>query len=619
MEKNTAKQKKEKAPRPKYNMWQNSIYMIKIAWKEHERLVLVFAILLVILAILSNLVNLYISPAILSAVERHVSFGELIMTILIFVLSTMFLSAANSYISSNTLFGRIGVRLSIIDKLNLKAATTSYPNIDDDKFIKLQTKASAATAQNSSATEAIWNTLVSLLTNILGFLIYLYLLVSLDFILILTVIATASAGYFVNRYVSGYSYRHRDEEAEYINKINYVNEKASDWMAAKDIRIFGIRHWLEELRDKSTESYLSFKRREQGVILCARIIDLFLAFIRNGVAYFYLIRLVVSGDIAVSKFLLLFSAVGGLTGWVSGIFGNFVSLYVQSLDISTVREYIEYPEVFKFEDGKSLSFDNGRMYEIRLENVSYRYPGSDKDVLKNINLTVRPGEKIAVVGLNGAGKTTLVKLICGFLDPIEGRVLLDGRDIREYNRADYYKMFSAVFQKFSLFAGSIATNVAQSENDIDMERVKDCIKKAGLDKKIESLPDGYNTMLNRTVYEDAVMLSGGETQKLMLARALYKNAPFIVLDEPTAALDPIAESEMYSKYSEMTEKKSSVYISHRLASTRFCDRILFIDDASIAETGTHDELIQLGGKYAELFEIQSKYYSDKKEESENER
>ena len=215
-----------------------------------------------------------------------------------------------------------------------------------------------------------------------------------------------------------------------------------------------------------------------------------------------------------------------------------------------------------------------------------------------------------MVGLNGAGKTTLIKLICGFLDPTEGRVLLDGKDIRDFNRADYYKMFSAVFQNFSLLAGTIAANVAQDDVGIDMERVRECIQKAGLRRKIESLKDGYETNLNREVFEDAILLSGGEMQRLMLARALYKDAPFIVLDEPTAALDPIAESEMYQKYNEMTSGKSSIYISHRLASTRFCDRIIMIADGGIGEEGTHEELLKMGGRYAKLFEIQSKYYKE---------
>ena len=203
-----------------------------------------------------------------------------------------------------------------------------------------------------------------------------------------------------------------------------------------------------------------------------------------------------------------------------------------------------------------------------------------------------------------------MKLICGFFDPTHGKVLLDSKDIREFNRQDYYAMFSAVFQNFSLLAGTIAANVAQTEENYDMERIKDCAEKAGLTSKINSLKDGYQTKLNRSVYEDGAELSGGETQKLMLARALYKKAPFIILDEPTAALDPIAEADIYSKYNEMTKGCTSVYISHRLASTRFCDRILLIGNHKIAEEGTHEELLKLSGEYARLFEIQSKYYRE---------
>ena len=385
---------------------------------------------------------------------------------------------------------------------------------------------------------------------------------------------------------------------------------------AKDIRIFGLRPWIDELYAKAMAAYTAFQSKAQGIYFWARIVDLVLTFLRNALAYAYLIGLVIGNGLSVSEFLLFFSAVGGFTAWVSGILGGFNTLHTQSLDLSSVRECLEYPEPFKFEDGESIEAEANRLYEIKLENVSYRYPGADKDTLTNINLTLHPGEKLAVVGLNGAGKTTLIKLICGFLDPTEGRILLDGKDIRDFNRRDYYMMFSAVFQEFSLLAGTIATNVAQDSVGIDMDRVVDCVEKAGLRKKIESLKDGYETYLNREVFEDAILLSGGETQRLILARALYKNAPFIVLDEPTAALDPIAESEMYQKYNEMTSGKSSIYISHRLASTRFCDRIIMIADGGIGEEGTHDELLKAGGKYAELFEVQSKYYKEGEDENE---
>ncbi len=330
-----------------------------------------------------------------------------------------------------------------------------------------------------------------------------------------------------------------------------------------------------------------------------------------SVAYAYLITLVLSGELSASEFLLLFSAVSGFTGWVSGILGNLHTLYKQSLEISIIRECLEYPEPFVFEEGTPLVAEEGKSYEITLENVTFRYPNAEKDTLTNINLVLHSGEKLAIVGLNGAGKTTLIKLMCGFLDPTKGRVLLNGVDIRTYNRRDYYKLFSAVFQQFSVFAGTVATNIAQTEDNIDMERVKQCIEKAGLSKKIESMPKSYETYLNREVYEDAMMLSGGETQRLMLARALYKDAPFVILDEPTAALDPIAEAEIYSKFDEIAGDKTAVYISHRLSSCKFCDEIMVFHEGTVVQQGTHTELVaKKDGKYYELWNAQAQYYTN---------
>lgn len=242
--------------------------------------------------------------------------------------------------------------------------------------------------------------------------------------------------------------------------------------------------------------------------------------------------------------------------------------------------------------------------------MSYRYPEAEKDTISSMNLLIRPGEKLAIVGLNGAGKTTLVKLICGFLDPTEGQVLLNGKDIREYNRKDYYKLFAAVFQEFSILATTIEANVAQSEESIDRERVNRCLENAGLTDMVRNLPSGLQTHLGKIIYDDGIELSGGQTQRMMLARALYKDAPILVLDEPTAALDPIAEDDIYRKYDAMTKGKLSIYISHRLASTRFCDRILFLVSGKIVEEGTHDQLIALNGGYADLFETQSQYYRE---------
>lgn len=604
------KQAKEKALKPKYNAAQNTWFMLKLAWTSGEKKVIFLSIAVALSVVATSLVELYISPAVLSVLEKHGTLSQLLITIAVFAGALALVSAISGYVNENTLYGRISVRLEIVNMLNRKAATTSYPNLFDDGFLKLLSKSSMCVEGNSEATEAIWTTLTTLLQNVVGFLIYIVLLSSVQPVLVLIIGGTTLISFFVGNYVNEYGYRHREEEAEYEKQLNYIIEKARGLEAAKDIKIFGMRPWISELYKKGCAAFAAFHKKAQTIYLIAGVVDVLLTFLRNAAAYAYLLTLFMKNGLSVSEFLLYFSAVEGFASWVTGILNTLSTLHKQSLDISTVRECVDFKEPFKFEDGEPLKIEKGKAYEITLKNVSFLYDGANDFTLKNINLTLKSGEKLAVVGLNGAGKSTLVKLICGFLDPTKGAVLLNGKDIRAYNRADYYRLFSAVFQDFSLIAGTVETNVAQKEEGANEARVKECIRLAGLEEKIASLKDGIKTYVNRRVYDDAAELSGGETQRLMLARALYKNAPVVVLDEPTAALDPIAESELYLKYNEMTKGKSSVYISHRLASTRFCDRIILIDGGVIKEEGTHEELLALGGKYAELFEIQSKYYRE---------
>ena len=241
--------------------------------------------------------------------------------------------------------------------------------------------------------------------------------------------------------------------------------------------------------------------------------------------------------------------------------------------------------------------------------MSFTYPGSEKPTLKDLNLTIRPGEKIALVGLNGAGKSTLVKLLCGLYRPTSGTIRVGGRSLSSYGREEYFSLIAAVFQDVKLLPLTIAQNVASDNGDgIDRERVKQCLSLAGLGEMAESLPKKEDTPLGRGVLDDGIELSGGERQKVWMARAFYKRAPILILDEPTAALDPLAEQEIYEKYVRMSEGKTSLFISHRLASTRFCDRIWLLENGRVTEQGSHEELMRKKGAYARLFEVQGKYY-----------
>lgn len=598
----------KKTPKPKYNLWQNTGFMLRTS-RKYAKSVFPLCIVLALLSAGKSVAELLIAPAILNKIELSASLGSVVFTIAAFALVLMLLSGLRSYVDTNALFGRIAVRSQgIYLSISRKYAETSYPNLLNTDFLALGEKASAACAGNSESSEAIWTTLTDLMTSCIGFVVYLALLTNLNLWLAALVAATTAVSYFASKRINEWGYLHRSEELELTKRIEYANKTATSREFAKDIRMFGLRGWLEDLWGSTMRLYSAFCAKRERKYIWANIIDIVLTFLRNGIAYAFLIGITVKNGLPASQFLLYFAALSGFAQWVVEILDKLSVMHKQSLDISTIREFLDWDEPFDLNGGERIAFEPNKQYEIRLDDVSFRYPKADKDTLSHINLTVHPGEKLAIVGLNGAGKTTLVKLVCGFLDPTEGRILLNGEDIRKFNRNDYYALFSAVFQEFSVLDVTVKENVAQCVDGIDETRVWQCIDKAGLTEKIRSLPKGIETHLGRRVFKDGVEFSGGQTQRLMLARALYKNAPILVLDEPTAALDPIAENDIYQKYNDMTHGRTSFFISHRLASTRFCDRIIFVDGGKIAEEGTHDELLKNGGGYAYLFEVQSKYY-----------
>lgn len=598
----------KKTPKPKYNLWQNTGFMLRTS-RKYAKSVFPLCIVLALLSAGKSVAELLIAPAILNKIELSASLGSVVFTIAAFALVLMLLSGLRSYVDTNALFGRIAVRSQgIYLSISRKYAETSYPNLLNTDFLALGEKASAACAGNSESSEAIWTTLTDLMTSCIGFIVYLALLTNLNLWLAALVAATTAVSYFASKRINEWGYLHRSEELELTKKIEYANKTATSREFAKDIRMFGLRGWLEDLWGSTMRLYSAFCAKRERKYIWANIIDIVLTFLRNGIAYAFLIGITVKNGLPASQFLLYFAALSGFAQWVVEILDKLSVMHKQSLDISTIREFLDWNEPFDLNGGERIAFEPNKQYEIRLDDVSFRYPKADQDTLSHINLTVHPGEKLAIVGLNGAGKTTLVKLVCGFLDPTEGRILLNGEDIRKFNRNDYYALFSAVFQEFSVLDVTVKENVAQCVDGIDETRVWQCIDKAGLTEKIQSLPKGIETHLGRRVFKDGVEFSGGQTQRLMLARALYKNAPILVLDEPTAALDPIAENDIYQKYNDMTHGRTSFFISHRLASTRFCDRIIFVDSGKIAEEGTHDELLKNGGGYAYLFEVQSKYY-----------
>ena len=484
-----------------------------------------------------------------------------------------------------------------------------YQLLDDPGYKAVSDKASKAITSNHAPAMNIPKYSVELISNCLGFLLYAGTIAVIHPLILVLLLASAAVNWLMLSRARRYMESTREKRSKAYKRLDALNEVMRRPEAAKDIRMYGAFGWLNAVYKSQFKSY---RAEERGVLtknLHAQLADALMILLRDGASYAFLIWLVIDGRMALGDFVFVFAAIGALSGWVSGILTGASDITKACYEMSDIRALFAYPNRMNTGAGAALPAGGGLPPEIELRGVTFIYPEAEKPTLSNVDVKIRAGERIAVVGANGAGKTTLVKLICGLFAPTEGEVLLNGLPVGAYNRDEYYSLISAVFQDIYLLSASIAENISQKPpGETDPERLQRCLGLSGLKAKTDALPDKEYTMLVRTVHPDATELSGGEKQKLAMARALYKDAPVLILDEPTAALDPLAENEVYQKYAELTEGKTSVYISHRLASTRFCDRILLIDGSVIAEQGTHDELMELGGVYANMFTVQASYY-----------
>lgn len=444
--------------------------------------------------------------------------------------------------------------------------------------------------------------------HILEFFTYSAILSVLSVWLVPIVVIPALLYYFTERHKMNWIWNMADNWQIYDRQLGYIKNAGGDLERAKDVRLYNFKNLFDKAFSRSFKKRYDWYRQQDAWEFRHGCVQNFIMSAGKFAAYAYVICLVVSGNIGAGEFVVYFNSIMKLSEATNDWCNNFSGYQWISSNIGYVRDYLEMPEKTNRGEGKPLPKGS---FEIEFKNVSYTYFGAENPTIDGLSFKIKKGEKLALVGLNGAGKTTVVKLLCGLYDPTEGKILLNGVPVNEYNREEYFTLFSAVFQDISIFSGTVEENVTGAEN-CDREKFFRCLKNSGIYEKIESLQSKEKSHLVRGTYDDAIELSGGETQKLALAKALYKNASMLILDEPTAALDPIAEQEMYLNYTKFAEGKSSVFISHRLASTRFCDRIILLADGKISECGTHTELMKLNGKYAELFNIQSSYYNDEK-------
>ena len=592
----------------------NMIYTMKKLKKYEGTSFFYYSLFYIILSISSTFLTMALPSFAIELISRNLEVSKLILYLTLYLSGLLLINFILSRIK--TLFDTKAnfLRTDMSIELGEKILDVDYMFIESLEGKNHIEKAfEAVYAGNAIGFEAFAKDSILIIISILGLLLYSVITSSLNIFILIILIICPLISILVNKKNVKWILNHKEKWIEHEKKLRYLKTQCIDIKNGKDIRLYKIENWFIDLFKALLNKRLFWFKKEYLRYFSAEAIDRFLTLIRDLSVYGYLLYKVTNG-MNISSFVLYVGVVAGFGNWIKEIFDTLTHLQSNNIIINDFRNFIERKDVTN--RLKEIPIPPRKTHEITFENVTFSYPDSNNLIFKNFNLNIRSGEKIALVGMNGAGKSTLVKLLCGLYKPNEGRILLDGIDVATFNIYDYFKEFAVVFQDVFTFAFTIAQNIAccNTEN-INYDKVKVCLEKANLLKKINSLPNGINTTMLKALDEDGIILSGGETQKLMLARALYKDAPIIILDEPTAALDPIAESEMYEKYNSLIDDKTSIFISHRLSSTRFCTRILFMKDGEIVEEGSHDELINKDGEYAKMYEIQAHYYQKEVEDN----
>ena len=584
-------------------MKDNFKYMLS-NWLKWDKKSLKFFFLWVPALVLQPLVTAYIPKAMIDAIDNGVTVGD--MTVIVALLSLLLTLTIwlDPFMKELVRGGARIVRMRYAVAAFRKTLTTDYVNIESFEGREKQKRAEAFYNARFSSGADFVEQCAHFLVCVIGVIASSVLLYKVNYFMILLILLTCVCEFFLLKILKTKQSETTDNYSKLSGKFEYFYKLSKNAEASKDIKLYGFSDYLVKTAADFIYQieHINAKYTKQSAAISG--VRALLNLVRELVAYAYLTYLVLKNRLSVSDFIFCFGIITGFSNWIMNLVFSFMEISRCCTDCALYREFVEE----SVSEGKP-EVDFGEVRSIEFSNVFFTYPASDIETIRNMSFKVNKGENIAIVGENGAGKTTAIKLLCGLYYPSEGDILINGRSSREFSSDSYFDLFSAVFQDYCFMPMTIAENIT-AEQSYDKERLFAAFDKAGITDKINSLSEKENTLMVKDVYKNAADFSGGEKQKLLLAKAVYKNAPVLILDEPTAALDPISENELYLKYNELTEDKISFFISHRLSSTRFCDRILFIKDGAVAESGTHEELMAKKGAYYRMYQTQSMYYRE---------
>lgn len=570
-----------------------------------DPVLLLLAVLCVITSIAAAIVNVYLPSFAVSAVEEHTATSWYLLggvAAVYLVIASLQSMGQNGRGMRQLYIGR-----SLLYRVFLHRLDTKYAYTESAEGQKAYEKARQVCLWGADVRQVL-DGLMDLIVCIASFILFSGILGALNPWLILFLLSLSSVNYLTLRYAQRANEKRMGEQAGEMRRYFYLINAFQSPKIGKDIRLYRMSGWLCGVMDKCLLKMREIHGEFEGRIAINRMIAACAALLRDGVVYAYLIHKVGIGEITVSEFVLFFGVVGQFAGLVGTCINSYGTLQLGSMGMAAVKDYLEQAEVIN----STASGDSQHAIPcIELQDVCFSY-GDGKNVLDHIDLQIRAGEKLGLVGLNGAGKTTLIKLLCGLYEPKSGRILIDGKPADSLSFDARRARIAVLFQESIILPYTVAENISLMPlESTDLSLVESCLKRAGVYDVISQHPRKMLAQMTNAMDAAGIMLSGGQQQRLLMARMLYRRtAGLWILDEPTAALDPIAESETYEQFNALCDDRTCIYISHRLASTRFLDRIILLDGGRIAESGTHDELLAAGGKYAQLFSIQGKYYKE---------
>ena len=566
-------------------------------------------ILHILLAVVVSMPLLFIPSIAVKYLNDTKNYPMFALWVGIIFIIYLLLSALNVTLDIKTMWDHTFIRIKrLFPLVYSKNTKVDYSYFETKEEKEKKTLAETSLYSNWQGAELFLKQVPAVAICVLGLLVYAFTSAIVSWWMVLIFLGSAIANIILSIFASRLFEKYNTLSSKEWGKVQYLYRASKDSDKAKDIRNYRLSKMFNDFMNKKVTIFRHYSKVQRYLIIMPNLSNSVFGFVRDIVAYSFMINQVINGNLEVANFALLIGVLNVISTYMSDMGMKVTDILVASKQVNHLIDYIESPSKFNHEEGYPIK-DLSLPLTLEFKDVCFTYPGVEKPTINHLTFKVDGGKKLALVGENGAGKTTIIKLISGFYKPDSGEILINGHKIDEFNIDEYRTLLSVINQEVRLM-GFPVKNVVSSSLEVDNDKLVKVLKEASVFEKIDNLPNKENTYITENLSKDGVEFSGGETQKLMLARALYKDGALLLLDEPTSALDPIAEGELYEKYAHLTKDKTSLFISHRLSSTRFCDNIIYLENGHVIEEGTHEELMKLNGEYKKIFDIQAHYYKE---------